>query len=264
MRRELNWCAVVGLALGLAGCGGGEQQQAGESAETGGGMEGGAMETTVDAATAATISGSVDFAGTAPEAMLIDMSEEPDCAAKHEGGQYSEAVVVNDNGTLANVFVYVKSGLGDMSFPTPDEPVVIDQAGCWYVPRVLGIQVGQDLLIKNSDGLLHNINAKPAQNRPFNISQPVVMETTRSFRAPEVMVPLECDVHGWMQAYVGVLEHPYYAVTGPAGSFSLAPLPPGTYTIEAWHETYGTQTQEVTVGESEQAEITFTFGEPSA
>lgn len=230
-----------------------------------GGEEAGTeMASVVDEATAGTVMGSVAFQGMAPEPTAIDMSEEAVCAEKYTTPPMTENVIVNDNGTLKNVFVYVKEGLEQMTFPVPSDPVVIDQAGCWYRPRVFGIQVGQDLLIKNSDGVLHNINAKPQVNRGFNISQPVVMETTRQFRAAEVMVPLECDVHGWMQAYVGVLEHPYFSTTGTDGSFSLSPLPPGTYVIEAWHEVYGAQTQELTVGEGGQVEVSFTFGEPAA
>jgi hypothetical protein len=265
--RSVEFSRTLGVLLAVlvaSGCGGGERG-AGEG-------EGAAAEETaaasmasgVDEAIAATIKGQVVFQGTVPEPTVVDMSEEPTCADKYDGPKYSEEVVGNENGTLKNVFVYVKQGLSDRSFPAPGEPVVLDQKGCWYMPRVFGVQVGQDLVIKNSDGVLHNINARAEMNRGFNISQPVVMETTRRFRAPEVMISLQCDVHGWMQAYVGVLEHPYYSVTGADGSFSLAPLPPGTYVIEAWHEKYGTQTQGVTVGENEEAEITFRFGRPSA
>ena len=118
---------------------------------------------------------------------------------------------------------------------------------------------GQDITIKNSDGLLHNINATPAEQRGFNTSQPVAMETTRSFGTVEVMVPLRCDVHGWMNAYVGVLDHPYHSVSNGSGAFDLSTLPPGDYVIEAWHERYGTQTQNVTVSTGETAEVTFTF-----
>jgi plastocyanin len=253
------------LVLGLAGgCGGGEgggEQAGGEMA---GGEEGGAMESVVDPATAGSISGSISFQGTPPEPQPIDMSEEPTCAEKHEGQPVKQTVVVNDNGTLKNVFVYVKSGLPDVDFPTPEEPVVIDQTGCQYEPHVMGIQVGQPLQIKNSDGILHNINATPQQNRGFNISQPVEMSTERTFSTPEIMVPVECDVHGWMKAYIGVLDNPYFDTTGDDGSFEIDNLPPGTYTIEAWHEDYGTQTQEVTVGESEDVEVTFTFGPGTA
>ncbi|HEX6938335.1 MAG TPA: carboxypeptidase regulatory-like domain-containing protein, partial [Longimicrobiales bacterium] len=213
----------------------------------------------VDPATAATITGRVVFEGTPPAMARIDMSEEATCAAKHPNGAFVEEVVVNDNGTLRNVFVYVKEGLGDRKFPTPAEPVVLDQSGCVYHPHVLGIQVGQTLTIRNSDGLLHNINARPSMNRPFNISQPTTMETSRTFATPEVMVPVACDVHGWMQAYIGVLEHPYFATTGADGTFRLAQLPPGDYVVEAWHERYGTQTVNVTVGASETKEIEFRF-----
>jgi hypothetical protein len=260
------WAFVLLIAaLVVGGCGGGERG-AGES-ETAAGEEGEAatsMAAIVDEATAATVKGRVVFEGTAPEPTVIDMSEEPTCAEKYDGPKYGEDVVVNENATLRNVFVYVKEGLGDREFPVPMEPVVLDQQGCWYTPRIFGVRVGQDLLIKNSDGVLHNINAKPKLNRGFNISQPVVMETKRKFRVPEVMVSLQCDVHGWMQAYAAVLDHPYFSVTGDDGAFNLAPLPPGTYVIEAWHEKYGTQTQEVTVGEGEEVEITFTFGGAAA
>ncbi len=253
-----SWLSLSLAAFAAAGCGGGGDA-GGQAESSGQGAGSAAMESPVDAATAGTITGGVMFAGTAPEATMIDMAEEDVCEQK--GQRYGESVVVNDNGSLGNVFVYVKQGLEGMSFPVPQTPVEIDQNGCWYIPRVLGIQVGQELLIKNSDGVLHNINAKPEVNRVFNISQPVVMECKRAFRAAEVMVPLECDVHGWMQAFVGVLDHPYYAVTGADGSFDLAPLPPGTYVVEAWHERYGTQTQEITVGTSEEVEVSFTFGD---
>lgn len=258
---HLQTLALFVAAALAVGCGGGEtggQAGAGEEAP------GAAQAPVVDPATAGTISGQAMFQGTPPAASPVDMSEESTCAQKYTSPKMTEQVVVNQNGTLRNVFVYVKEGLGDMKFPAPAQPVVLDQAGCWYQPRVFGLQVGQDLQIKNSDGVLHNINAKAQVNRGFNVSQPVVMETKRQFRAAEVMVRFECDVHGWMQAFGGVLNHPYYSVTGDGGSFSLKTLPPGTYTIEAWHEKYGTQTQQVTVGEGEQVQVSFTFSEPAA
>ena len=257
--------ALVPLLVVLlaAGCGGGEQQGgAGDAAA--GRTDTESVASVIDEAAAGSVSGTVEFQGTPPEPTAIDMSEEAVCAAKYDGTPMSQGVLVSDDGALQNVFVYVKDGLGDLKFPVPSEPVMLDQSGCRYSPRVFGIQVGQDLVIKNSDGVLHNVNAKPQVNRGFNISQPVVMETKRNFRAAEVMIPLECDVHGWMQAYAGVLEHPYYSVTGADGGFSLSPLPPGTYVIEAWHEVYGMQTQRVTVGENEDVSITFRFGESAA
>ncbi len=238
------------MLLVMAGCGGGDG---------GGGAESGmAMDNPVDAATAGNIAGSIVFEGDAPSMAVIDMSEESVCAAKHSSAPMIPEVVVNSNGTLANVFVYVKEGLESLQFPTPGA-VLLDQNGCVYLPHVLGVMVGQDITIRNSDGLLHNINASPTINRGFNSSQPVSMETTRSFREAEVMVPLRCDVHGWMNAYVGVLDHPFHSVSNSSGAFNLSTLPPGDYVIEAWHERYGTQTQNVTVTTGQTTEVTFTF-----
>jgi plastocyanin len=238
----------------IAGCGG-------DGGSGGGGNSGGgaAVENPVDAATAGNITGSVAFEGTAPSMDAIDMSDERVCSDKHASTPTIDEVVVNANGTLANVFVYVKEGLESLQFPTPNESVLLDQDGCMYVPHVLGVMAGQDITIRNSDGLLHNINASPTEQRGFNTSQPTNMESTRSFGTVEIMVPLRCDVHGWMNAYIGVLAHPYYSVTSSDGGFDLSTLPPGDYVVEAWHERYGTQTQNVTVTTGETAEVTFTF-----
>ena len=208
-----------------------------------------------------TISGKVKFTGAKPAMPKIDMSEEPKCKAKYTAAPPTdEAVVVNANGTLANVFVYVKSGLpAGYKAPPPAGPVTLDQDGCRYHPHVFGILVGQNLAIKNSDGILHNIKAKGTKNRPFNISQPTTMTSERTFTAPEVMVPLECNVHGWMHAWLGVLPHPFFAVSGTDGSFTIKGLPPGTYTIEAWQEKYGAQTATVTVAGSETKTADFGF-----
>ncbi len=245
--------APILMLLVMAGCGGGD------GGDGGGGAGGGAaVENPVDAATAGNIAGSVVFEGAVPSMDDIDMSSESACAAKHASTPMVQEVVVNSNGTLANVFVYVQEGLESLQFPTP-EAVLLNQDGCVYLPHVLGVMAGQDITIRNSDGLLHNINASPDINRGFNSSQPVNMETTRSFATAEVMVPLRCDVHGWMNAYVGVLDHPYHSVSNSSGAFNLSTLPPGDYVIEAWHERYGTQTQNVTVTTGQTAEVTFTF-----
>lgn len=252
------WIMVICIvALMAAGCGGGEEEAAsGGGGETEAGEE---MASPVDPATAATVSGKVSFTGTAPDPEPILMDAESVCQEQYPDGAFTETVVVNDNGTLQNVFVYVKDGLGDLQFPVPSEGVVLDQRGCRYIPHVFGVQVGQDLIIRNSDGILHNIHTMPEVNKSINFGQPVELDTTKTIDEVEVMIPIECDVHDWMLGYVGALDHPYFATTGADGTFSLPDLPPGTYTVEAWHELYGTQTMEVTVGDSETAEIEFTF-----
>ena len=206
------------------------------------------------------VSGTVHFTGTAPTNPTVDMSEEPACKAKYTGNPIDSQYVVS-NGGLGNAFVYVKSGLpAGATYAPPSTPAVIDQKGCEYHPRVFGMQVGQKLEIKNDDPLLHNIKAVPHVNRGFNISQPSAgMTTTRTFDKQEVMVPFQCNVHGWMQAHAGVLSHPFYAVSSPDGKFTIKGLPPGTYTIEAWHEKLGAQTANVTVGKGETKTTDFNF-----
>ena len=208
----------------------------------------------------ATLKGVVKFKGEAPKPRLISMKADRQCDAMH-GGKPVEAedVVVNQNGTLKWVFVYVKEGVKGKYNP-PAEPVVLDQQGCWYHPHVFGIMVGQKLEVRNSDPLLHNIHAMPKKNKPFNIGQPVKgMKSYYTFTEPEVMVPFKCDVHPWMSAYAGVLDHPFFSVTGDKGEFEIKNLPPGTYTIEAWHAKLGTQVQTITVKAGETKTIEFTF-----
>jgi hypothetical protein len=218
------------------------------------------VEMPFDVATAGDVRGMIMFEGTAPAPEPIDMASEPACAERWDEPPNRELVKVR-NGHLAEAFVYVKEGLEGMTFPTPQEPTLIDQYGCRYIPHVSGVMTNQTLTFRNSDGLLHNVNATPSVNRPFNFSQPVNMDTNRTLAQPEVMVPVRCDVHGWMLSYVGVVGHPYHAVTDENGGFSLSGLPPGEYVIEAWHSRLGTQEQRVTVTTGETAEISFTYTE---
>ena len=211
------------------------------------------------AAFAGTVTGKVNFTGTAPQMAPISMNADPVCASLHTTPAYEETVIVNDNKTLKNVFVYVKEGLEGKTFPNPTMPVTIDQKGCQYTPHVFGIQAGQTLEIVNSDSTLHNIHSLAEKNKQFNFGMPLQgMKLTKKFDTPEVMAKFKCDVHPWMNAYIGVLTHPYFSATGTNGAYEIKDLPAGEYTIEAWHEKYGTQTQKVTVGEG-SATADFTF-----
>ena len=203
------------------------------------------------------VSGTVKFTGTPPANPKIDMSEEAACA----GSSTTDPVVSVANGNLANVLVYVKSGLAaGAAAAAPTAPVVLDQQGCLYHPRTLAVMVKQPLEIRNSDAVLHNIKAVPKKNRGFNVSQPTKgMKTTRTFTAAEMGIPLQCSVHGWMHANLAVLDHPYFAVTGADGSFAISGLPAGTYVVEAWHEKLGAQTMNVTVPATGSASANFTF-----
>jgi hypothetical protein len=213
----------------------------------------------VDEATAAKIAGKVIFDGTPPQNAAINMSSDPACAADNKPVM-SDSIVV-DNGGLENVFVYIKDGLGNKYiFDTPTEPVKIDQKGCHYTPHVVGVRVTQPLEISNSDSTMHNVHGMGETNREFNFGQMVAgLKNTVAFTSPEVLVPVKCNVHIWMHAYVGVVSHPYFAVSGRGGTFELRTIPPGTYTIEAVHEKLGRQTQTVTLGEKDAKDITFTF-----
>jgi len=220
------------------------------------------------AAGTATVKGTVKFVGKPPQARGIDMAgADAKCAELHGGERLKpEAVVVNDNGTLRHVFVWVKTGAEGWSFPPPEGEAVLNQKGCMYEPHVQGMRVGQSLSVKTSDPTAHNVHGYGKTNRSFNRSQPpgaadVVMTMKRDEASPPMKV--KCDIHPWMNAYIAVVAHPYYAVTGPDGSFELANLPPGTYTIEAWHEQYETIDQTVTVGDGETSTLEFTYPEKS-
>jgi plastocyanin len=206
------------------------------------------------------IAGSVTFEGQDTDQPL-NMERDPVCAGLHKEPVDLDEIAVRD-GKLANVFVYVKSGTGvdNKTFPVPNEKKVIDQQGCLYRPRVLGVQVGQAVTFKNSDDTLHNVHALPAANEEFNQGQPQGFPPfDKTFDKPEVMVHVQCEVHNWMSSWIGVLPHPFYAVSSGDGSFAIKNLPPGRYTIEAWHETLGTQDRDVTVGPNQTIDVSFDF-----
>ncbi|HKD09037.1 MAG TPA: carboxypeptidase regulatory-like domain-containing protein [Bryobacteraceae bacterium] len=251
--KGIYWAAPLAAALGLTAC-------SSKPAESKAPAPAAPAYFKVDPATAGSLSGNIKFTGRKPPRKSIDMSNDPACVEAHHGKAYDESVVVNPNGTLANVFVYVKTGLEGKKFEVPSTPVAIDQKGCWFRPRIVGIQVGQTLSVTNSDPVTHNIHPLAQINREWNHSQGQGDEPlARKFTKPEIMIRVKCNIHSWMRAYIGVVENPYYAVSGDAGTFEIANLPPGDYTLEAVHEVYGTQDQKVTVGPSGKVTADFTF-----
>jgi hypothetical protein len=260
LRSTLGITLGLALTVGAAACGGGNKgpSETAAPASTPG--------LKVDPSTAGDLKGVVTIDGMAPKNEPIKMNADPVCVKENTTPQFQETYEVGGDGkSLANVFVYVKDGLGNYVFDVPTDVVTIDQKSCRYHPHVFGMRVGQKLQIVNNDPTLHNIHALPKNNQEFNNGQPIQgMKMDHVFTSKEVMVPFKCDVHGWMNAYVGVLDHPYFATSDKDGKFEIKGLPPGTYTIEAWHEKMGPMTQMVTIGPKESKEVNFTFKAPGA
>jgi hypothetical protein len=248
---------LTASAFFVAGCGGSKSPETAKEEAA----APPAATATVDDATAATVTGKVSLTGAKPVEKTIDMSANPACARAHAGApQKSEEVVVNGNGTLKNVFVWVKAGLPDKQWPVPSTPVELTQKGCMYGPHVIGVMANQDIKIVNDDPTNHNIHPMPKVNQEWNQSQPPKGDAlVKKFAREEVMIPVKCNVHPWMRSYIGVVNSPFFAVTGDDGSFTIKGLPPGKYTIEAWQEKYGTKDLEVTVGAKESKEVNFDF-----
>ncbi|HEV2862987.1 MAG TPA: carboxypeptidase regulatory-like domain-containing protein [Pyrinomonadaceae bacterium] len=211
------------------------------------------------------IAGTITFAGAAPAPRAISMDQDPVCAGSNPNAAAEDIVVNGDK--LQNVFVYVKEGkIGDksvagFSFPAPAQPAVLDQHGCRYVPHVMGVQANQKISVTNSDATSHNVNAQAEKNQKFNQGQgPGAAPIEKTFTRAETLIPVKCNQHPWMRAYVGVLSHPFFAVTDKDGHFEIKGVPAGTYTLVAWHEKYPTGiTQTVTVGPSESKQQNFSF-----
>jgi plastocyanin len=207
-----------------------------------------------------TIAGTIKLDGPAPQRRTIPMAADPKCVEANPNGRQGDVFVVAPEGGMANVFVYVKDGLGDKKFDAPKDPVIINQEGCMYDPHVLGIMVGQTLEFHNDDSTLHNVHALPKNSKQFNSAMPMKgMTIKKRFSAPEIMVHTKCDVHPWMSAYIGVVDNPFYAVSGTDGSYKISGLPAGTYTIEAWQEKLGTKTATVTVTDGGTAKADFSY-----
>jgi plastocyanin len=240
---------LLGLVL-LAGCGKKEEAQP-AAAPTAAAP----AATPIDPATAASISGTVKLDGEAPKAAKIDMSQDPAC----KGNNMSETIVA-DNGKLANVFVYVKDGLGDRTFDVPKDAVTLDQKGCQYHPHVLGVMTGQNIEIKNDDPTTHNIHPTPKDNREWNESQPPnAAALEKSFAREEIMLPVKCNQHPWMKMYMSVVKSPFFAVTGADGKYEIKGLPPGDYTVAFVQEKLGEQEQKVTLAAKDSKTVDIAF-----
>jgi plastocyanin len=209
--------------------------------------------------TGATVKGIVRFEGKSPAPKLLSMGMDPVCARQHPSPVTAQEVLVDTKGDLQNVVVFVADGLADRTFETPAQPVVVEQKGCLYQPHVLAMRANQPIELVNDDATSHNIHPLPANNREWNKAEPPGSKIEETFAREEIAIPVKCNVHPWMRGYIAVFKHPFFAVTSKDGSFDLSNLPPGTYTIKAWHEKLGTASQTVTVGENETREISFVF-----
>jgi hypothetical protein len=252
-KRWILFVSILALCALLAACS--KKENTEQSNNSAAEQQSQPAATPIDPTTVATVSGTVKFDGTAPKPSKIDMSQDPGC----KGANEAETLVVSD-GDLANVFVYVKDGLGNRTFDVPSAPVVLEQKGCQYHPHVLGVMSSQTVDIKNSDPTTHNIHPTPKDNREWNESQPPSSpDIQKNFAREEIMLPVKCNQHPWMKMYVNVVKSPFFAVTAKDGKYEIKGLPPGDYTIAFVHEKLGEQDQKVTVAAKETKTVDQSF-----
>jgi plastocyanin len=275
--RAMAWTLMMVLLVASAACGGGGEEEAAAPADASGEAAAPAAPATAElepgnpavqgmGSGSAAIAGTVTYTGQVPTLQPLSMDADPQCAAKHQGPVYPQLLELGDGNTMAHVFVKVTNPpQGD--WQAPSQPAVIDQDGCRYHPHVIGMLQGQQLVFLNSDGLLHNVHGTPSANREFNLGMPASVKQASppsTLNTPEPMFPVKCDVHPWMQSYVAVMEHPFFAVTDTDGAFEIAGLPAGEYQVEAWHEKLGTRTGSVTVEDGGTGTVDFQFDVPQS
>jgi len=255
MNRRKNWAGTTASMLALCALLALTACSKKEEAPAAAPMAEQPAATPIDPATVSTINGTVKFDGTAPKTQKIDLNQDPG----FKGVNQAENMVVT-GGDLANVFVYVKDGLGNRTFAVPKDPVVLDQQGCRYHPHVLGVMQGQTIQIKNSDPTTHNIHPTPKDNREWNESQPPSSPAIeKNFAREEIMLPVKCNQHPWMKMYINVVKSPFFAVTGKDGKYEIKGLPPGDYTLAFVQEKLGEQDQKITVGPKETKTVDQSF-----
>lgn len=272
MKKQTKVWLVLAIALSLlalgSACGGGKETNSISNSNGGGGGDAGPYN-----GATGTISGVIAYNGTAPAAKKIDTTADPACGKANPNLTTDDTIVTD--GKLANVFVYIKEGtveggkkVGDYTWSTPTTAVNLDQKGCHYSPHVIGVQTNQKISITNSDQTQHNIHPTPKLNQEWNQTQangaPPIEKT---FTRAEVLIPVKCNQHPWMKAYVGVMKTPFFAVSATNGTYEIKGVPPGTYTVVAWREGGATGTEkpmQVTVAANGSAKADFAFGEGAA
>ena len=249
MNGKQKFLAIAGLAVLMMG-GTGSYAANGAAA---------AANAPAPAAAGTSVVVKVKFTGQLPQPAHVSMNADPSCAKLHPGPAVSQDYMAGADNGLGNVIVFISDGLGNRSFDVPAEAVTFEQKGCEYAPHVVALRANQKLKMVNSDNTTHNIHPLPANNREWNKAEPAGTTMEESFPREEIAIPIKCNVHPWMKSYVAVFKHPYFAVTGKDGSFQLPNLPPGDYTVEAWHEKLGTMTQKITITAGQTKSLDFTF-----
>jgi hypothetical protein len=258
----LVFSIVLSMLILVAACGGGKTPE-------GGGTPAADTTAAPPSGPTGTISGVVSFNGTPPAPKKIDTTADPVCGQKNPNLMTDDTIV--KDGKLANTFIYIKEGsvqggkkIGEYSWPTPTSEVQLDQNGCHYAPHVLGVQVNQKLKITNSDATQHNIHPTPKLNQEWNQTQANgAPPIEKAFGRAEVLIPVKCNQHPWMKAYIGVLKHPFFSVSKDTGAYEITNVPPGTYTVVAWREGGANgeeKTMQVTVTANGTAKADFAFG----